>query len=110
MSPNVSLILAYALEEQSDSTNKLRYRRRVGEGRYPAASCSSDETLNGAGFLDRMNDMGTVDIGKNADLVLLDANPIERVQNLYGINAVIRAGAYHDNQKLSSMKERIGTK
>ncbi|MBB6734037.1 amidohydrolase family protein [Cohnella sp. CBP 2801] len=32
-------------------------------------------TLNGAGFLDRMNDMGTVEIGKNADLVLPDANP-----------------------------------
>lgn len=67
-------------------------------------------TLKGAGFLDRMNDMGTVDTGKNADLVLLDTNPIESVQNLHGINAVIRAGAYHDNQKLSSMKERLGTK
>lgn len=62
-------------------------------------------TLNGAEFLDRMNDMGTVDIGKNADLVLLDANPIESVQNLHKINAVIRAGDYHDQQKLSDMKE-----
>ncbi|MHA6533741.1 amidohydrolase family protein [Paenibacillus sp. BAC0078] len=66
-------------------------------------------TLNGAEFLDRMNDMGTVDIGKNADMVLLDANPIESVQNLHKINAVIRAGAYHDNQKLSSIKQKLGT-
>ncbi len=62
-------------------------------------------TLNGAEFLDRMNDMGTVDIGKNADLVLLDANPIDSVQNLHKINAVIRAGDYHDQQKLSDMKK-----
>ncbi|WP_141639206.1 hypothetical protein [Paenibacillus riograndensis] len=66
-------------------------------------------TLNGAEFPDRMNDMGTVDIGKNAGMVLLDANPIESVQNLHKINAVIRAGAYHDNQKLSSIKQKLGT-
>lgn len=62
-------------------------------------------TLNGAEFLGRLNDMGTVDIGKNADLVLLDANPIDSVQNLHKINAVIRAGDYHDQQKLSDMKK-----
>ncbi len=56
-------------------------------------------TLNGAEFLGRMNDMGTVDIGKNADLVLLDANPIDSVQNLHKINAVIRAGDYHENKR-----------
>ncbi len=52
-------------------------------------------TLNGAEFLGRLDDMGTVEVGKNADLVLLDANPIESVQNLHKINAVIRAGSYH---------------
>lgn len=57
-------------------------------------------TLNGAEFLDRLNDMGTVDIGKNADIVLLDANPIESVQHLHEIDAVIRAGAYHDREEL----------
>lgn len=67
-------------------------------------------TLNGAEFLGRMKDMGTVDTGKNADMVLLDANPIESVQNLHKINAVIRAGAYHDNQELSSIKDKPGTK
>jgi len=45
MSPNVSQILSYSLEEQSDSANKLRYRSLVGEGRNPAASCSSDDNL-----------------------------------------------------------------
>lgn len=64
-------------------------------------------TLNGAEFLDRLNDMGTVEVGKNADLVLLDANPIESVQNLHKINAVIRAGAYHDNQQLISIKDKL---
>lgn len=67
-------------------------------------------TLNGAEFLGRLDDMGTVDIGKYADLVLLDANPIDSVQNLHKIAAVIRGGAYHDKTELDSMKEKPGEK
>lgn len=40
-------------------------------------------TLNGAEFLGRQSTMGTVDIGKNADLVVLDANPITDVAAAY---------------------------
>lgn len=63
-------------------------------------------TLNGAEFLGRLDDMGTVDVGKNADLVLLDDNPIESVQNLHKINAVVRAGSYHDQKELNSVKNK----
>ncbi|MCL6456731.1 MAG: amidohydrolase family protein [Gorillibacterium sp.] len=63
-------------------------------------------TLNGAEFLGRLDDMGTVEIGKNADIVLLDANPIDSVQNLHQINAVIRAGSYHGEDELNSIKEK----
>jgi imidazolonepropionase-like amidohydrolase len=63
-------------------------------------------TLNGAEFLGRLDDMGTVEVGKNADLVLLDANPIDSVQNLHKINAVIRAGSYHEKRELNSIKEK----
>lgn len=65
-------------------------------------------TLNGAEFLGRLDNMGTVDIGKYADLVLLEANPIDSVQNLHKIAAVIRGGAYHDKEELNSMKEKPG--
>jgi hypothetical protein len=67
-------------------------------------------TLNGAEFLGRLDDMGTIEVGKNADLVLLDANPIESVQNLHKIDAVIRAGSYHDKKELNVIKDRFGTK
>jgi imidazolonepropionase-like amidohydrolase len=63
-------------------------------------------TLNGAEFLGRLDDMGTVEVGKNADLVLLDANPIESIQNLHRIDAVIRAGSYHNKEELASIKEK----
>lgn len=67
-------------------------------------------TLNGAEFLGRLDDMGTVDVGKNADLVLLDDNPIESVQNLHKINAVVRAGSYHDQKELNAVKKKYGGK
>lgn len=67
-------------------------------------------TLNGAEFLGRLDDMGTVEVGKNADLVLLDADPIESVQNLHKIDAVVRAGSYHDKDELNAIKDRLGTK
>lgn len=64
-------------------------------------------TLNGAEFLGRLDNMGTVEIGKNADIVLLDANPIESVQNLHKINAVVRAGSYLDKTELDAILENL---
>jgi imidazolonepropionase-like amidohydrolase len=66
-------------------------------------------TLNGAEFLGRLDDMGTVETGKNADIVLLDANPVESVQNLHKVDAVIRAGAYHGKEELESVKGNTGS-
>ena len=63
-------------------------------------------TLNGAEFLGRLDDMGSVEVDKYADLVILDENPIESVQNLHRIDAVIRAGSYHSKDELDSIKEK----
>ncbi|MBS0454868.1 MAG: amidohydrolase family protein [Proteobacteria bacterium] len=52
-------------------------------------------TLNGARFLQREGTMGTVEVGKNADLVLLDADPLQDVANLHKVSGVVRAGMYY---------------
>ena len=52
-------------------------------------------TLDAAEFLGRTSTLGTVEPGKRADLVLLDANPVESVQHLHGLAGVVRAGRYH---------------
>lgn len=64
-------------------------------------------TLNPAEYLGRSATMGTIDIGKNADVVILDASPIESVQNLHCIFGVIRAGFYYSSADLNSLKSRI---
>jgi hypothetical protein len=64
-------------------------------------------TINGARFLKREATMGTVAAGKEANLVLLNANPIDSVQNLHGIHAVIRGGRYYSADALAQLKERV---
>lgn len=61
-------------------------------------------TLNGAEFLHREADMGTVEPGKNADLVLLDANPLADAANLSKIAGVMLKGRYLDRDALARMK------
>jgi imidazolonepropionase-like amidohydrolase len=60
-------------------------------------------TRNPALFLNRLVDMGTVEKGKRADLVLLDANPLEDIANTRRIRAVVLAGRYFARPDLDQM-------
>ena len=63
-------------------------------------------TLNGAKFYGREASMGSVATGRNADLVLLAATPVESVAALHRIDAVIRGGVYLSRDDLAAMKTR----
>jgi len=62
-------------------------------------------TLNGAQFLGRESTMGSVDEGKDANLVLLSADPTADVQALHQIVGVVRAGRYYDASDLAALKQ-----
>lgn len=66
-------------------------------------------TLNGARFLHRESTMGTVEANKNADLVLLDANPVADVANLSKIAGVFNAGKYFPKSALDAMNAGVAT-
>jgi len=55
-------------------------------------------TLNAAQALGMDKDLGTVEVGKLADLILVDANPLKNLQVLYG------TGAIHLNQDGTSVR------
>lgn len=60
-------------------------------------------TRNPAEFMDRLADLGTVERGKLADLVLLDANPLDDIANTRRIRAVVLAGRYLDRAALDRL-------
>jgi len=64
-------------------------------------------TLNPARFMDRLADLGTVEKGKLADLVLLDANPLDDIANTRKIRAVVLAGRYLDRPALDRMLKGV---
>lgn len=49
-------------------------------------------TINGAKVFDKESEFGTVNIGKKANLILLDGNPIENIKNVTKINTIFNKG------------------
>jgi imidazolonepropionase-like amidohydrolase len=60
-------------------------------------------TLNPAKFMGRSADLGMVEKGKLADLVLLDADPLKDIANTQKIRGVVLAGRYFDRSALDRM-------
>ena len=60
-------------------------------------------TRNPAEFLGKQDEQGTVEAGKVADLVLLDANPLDDIRNTQAIRAVILRGKLLDRARLDEM-------
>jgi imidazolonepropionase-like amidohydrolase len=66
-------------------------------------------TRNPAEFLGLMNETGTVEKNKTANLVLLDANPLENIRNTRRVWAVVLNGRLLTRQDLDGVLERIST-
>ncbi|RCI13400.1 hypothetical protein L249_5588 [Ophiocordyceps polyrhachis-furcata BCC 54312] len=60
-------------------------------------------TKNAASFLGREDEMGTVEAGKLADMVLLEGNPLEDISNVRSISAVIADGQVFSGDELKAM-------
>ena len=67
-------------------------------------------TLNGAQFFGREATAGSVESGKDANLVLLGANPLESVANLHQVDGVVRAGKYYPKDALEAMKSKVAAR
>jgi imidazolonepropionase-like amidohydrolase len=64
-------------------------------------------TISSARLLGREKDMGSVQVGKVADLVVLDANPLERIDNTRTVNAVVANGHLLDRKALDELLAQL---
>jgi imidazolonepropionase-like amidohydrolase len=64
-------------------------------------------TRNGAENLGMLKEFGTIEIGKRADLVLLDANPLETIANAKRIAGVMTRGKFLAKSDLQKMLDDV---
>ena len=81
----------------------------VATGLTPAEALRT-ATLEPAKYLNALETQGTVDIGKVADLVLLNANPLDNITNTQKIEAVLANGRYFDRKSLDEILENVARK
>jgi imidazolonepropionase-like amidohydrolase len=94
----VHIFPGYSLHEE--------LQRFVAAGFTPLEALQT-ATINPARFFGMEEQLGTVERGKLADLVLLSANPLEDIANTQKIAGVIVNGRYSDSAELDRMLGRV---
>ena len=66
-------------------------------------------TLNGAKYLGRADRVGSIEVGKQADLVVIAGDPSTTISDIRNVEMVFRQGVGYDPAKLiASVKGRVG--
>ena len=74
------------------SSVHIEMRALVDDAGFTPAEALQAATANAAFGLGRQQDIGTLEKGRNADLIILDANPLLDIRNAAKISAVYRGG------------------
>ena len=77
----------------------------VNSGFTPAEALQT-ATSNVAQYAGASREFGTLEAGKRADIVLLDANPLEDIRNTRKIHGVILGGRLFSRSELDEMVDR----
>jgi hypothetical protein len=78
----------------------------VESGLTPLEAIQS-ATLNPARYFGRLGELGTVEAGKWADLLLLNADPLADIHNTEKIDAVMMRGRYYSREDLDAMLQKM---
>ncbi len=66
-------------------------------------------TFNGAKYMGRENQIGSIAVGKNADLVVIKGDPSKQISDVENVEIVFKDGVGYDSKKLlDSVRGRYG--
>jgi imidazolonepropionase-like amidohydrolase len=66
-------------------------------------------TFNGATFLGRQDHIGSIAVGKQAELVLIKGDPSKKVDDIESVETVFKNGVSYDSQKImGSLRDQVG--
>jgi imidazolonepropionase-like amidohydrolase len=76
------------------------------QGGMTAMEALRAATIDGARYLGMADDIGSLEKGKLADLIVLDRNPLENVRHTESINLVMLNGRLYDGKTLAEVGTR----
>lgn len=89
-------------------SNHRQVELLVEEGFTPVEAISI-ATLNGARYLGRERSIGSIAVGKHADLVVIDGDPSTTIADIRKVETVFKRGVGYDPEKLiASVKGQVG--
>ena len=76
------------------------------QGGFSPLQAIRNATLNGAHYLGMDKEIGSLEVGKLADLVIMDANPLDDIRNSEKIKYVMINGRLYDSATMNEVGTR----
>jgi hypothetical protein len=81
----------------------------VSDAGFTPAEAIKIATLNGAIYLGQQSHIGSIEVGKDADLMIVKGDPSKQITDIENVEIVLKDGvAYDSNKLLESVRGRYG--
>lgn len=92
------LIPGYSLHQE------LKIMSEIGIPNYEVLKMT---TINAALATNKETEFGTIEVGKRADLLLLNSNPLDNIENLQNKNGLMVRGIWLSEEDINKLTDKV---